>query len=83
MLFTFDMETPILMWMKNTYLPLDMVFVSRSGSVIAVAANTTPFSEELITSGKPAYAVIELNAGVAAEMGITEGSRVEYPAFRH
>lgn len=83
MIFTFEMETPILMWMKNTYIPLDMVFVSRSGAVTAVAANTKPFSEELITSGGPAYAVIELNAGVAAEMGITEGSKVEYSAFRH
>ena len=81
MLFTFDGETPIYMWMKNTFLPLDMVFVSRKGVVTAVAANTTPFSQELISSGGPAYAVIELNAGVASEVGIAEGARVEHPIF--
>lgn len=83
MLFTFDVEMPIHMWMKNTYLPLDMVFVSRTGVVTAVIANTTPFSEELISSGAPAYAVIELNAGVAGELGITEGAKVDHPVFRH
>lgn len=82
MLFTFDEVTPIYMWMKNTYLPLDMVFVSRKGIVTGVAANTTPFSQELISSGAPAYAVIELNAGVAGELGIMEGSKVDHPAFR-
>jgi len=83
MLFTFDEETPIYMWMKNTYLPLDMVFVSRKGVVTGVAANTTPFSQDLISSGAPAHAVIELNAGVASELGIVEGSKVDHPAFRH
>lgn len=83
MLFTFDGETPIFMWMKNTYLPLDMVFVSRLGAVTSIAENAKPFSRELITSGGPAYAVIELNAGVADELGITEGSRVVHPAFRN
>jgi uncharacterized membrane protein (UPF0127 family) len=81
MLFTFDGETPIYMWMKNTYLPLDMVFVSPSGAVMAIAENTTPFSRELISSGAPAYAVIELNAGVAGELGIAQGSKVEHPVF--
>jgi uncharacterized membrane protein (UPF0127 family) len=83
MLFTFDVEMPIHMWMKNTYLPLDMVFVSRAGVVTAVAANTMPFSEELISSGGPAYAVIELNAGVAEELGIAAGASVIHPAFHH
>lgn len=83
MLFTFDGETPIYMWMKNTYLPLDMVFVSRSGAVTAIAENTTPFSRELISSGAPAYAVIELNAGVASELGIAQGSKVAHPVFGH
>jgi uncharacterized membrane protein (UPF0127 family) len=83
MLFTLDGEAPIYMWMKNTYLPLDMVFVSRQGVVTSIAANTTPFSQDLISSGNPAYAVIELNAGVASELGIAEGAKVEHPAFRH
>jgi uncharacterized membrane protein (UPF0127 family) len=60
-----------------------MVFVSRAGVVTAVAANTTPFSEALITSGGPAYAVIELNAGVADELGIAPGASVVHPVFHH
>ena len=83
MLFTFDGETPIYMWMKNTYLPLDMIFVSRTGVVTAITEHTKPFSRDLISSGGPAYAVIELNAGVAGELGIVEGSKIEYPAFRN
>ena len=83
MLFDFKTEQTVNMWMKNTYLPLDMVFVSHAGVVTAVAANTTPFSEELINSGGPAYAVIELNAGVAEELGIAPGASVIHPAFHH
>lgn len=83
MLFTFEGETPIYMWMKNTYLPLDMVFVSRAGVVTAITEHTKPFSLDLISSGSPAYAVIELNAGVAGELGIAEGSRIEHPVFHH
>jgi uncharacterized membrane protein (UPF0127 family) len=82
MLFVFDMESPVAMWMKNTYIPLDMVFVSRHGRVTGVAADTVPMTETVISSNGPAYGVIELNAGVAAQIGLMAGDEVRHPAFR-
>lgn len=81
MLFDFHQITPVMMWMKNTYIPLDMVFVSREGHVTSVAADAKPMSEEIISSGQPAYAVIELNAGVARKIGLAPGDEVRHPAF--
>lgn len=82
MLFDFHTETPIMMWMKNTYIPLDMVFVSKKGVVTRIAADTTPMSEEVIPGGQ-AYAVIELNAGAAKKIGLKPGDAVRHPAFRN
>jgi len=82
MLFDFHDEVPIMMWMKNTYIPLDMVFVSRDGVVTIIAPDTKPMSEETIPGGM-AYGVIELNAGVAAKIGLKPGDTVRHPAFRH
>lgn len=82
MLFDFHAEVPIMMWMKNTYIPLDMVFVSRDGTVTGVAPNTVPMSEETINGGM-AYGVIELNAGAAEKIGLKPGDVVHHPAFRH
>jgi uncharacterized membrane protein (UPF0127 family) len=82
MLFDFHDEVPIMMWMKNTYIPLDMVFVSRDGTVTSVAPNAVPMSEETIPGGM-AYGVIELNAGVAEKIGLKPGDVVHHPAFRH
>jgi uncharacterized membrane protein (UPF0127 family) len=81
MLFDFHTETPVMMWMKNTYIPLDMVFVSRQGRVIHVATDAEPMSERVISSNGPAYAVIELNAGVARKIGLRVGDEVRHPAF--
>jgi uncharacterized membrane protein (UPF0127 family) len=82
MLFDFHDEVPIMMWMRNTYIPLDMVFVSRDGVVTIIAPNTTPMSEETIPGGM-AYGVIELNAGVAEKIGLKPGDTVRHPAFKH
>ncbi|WP_442753719.1 DUF192 domain-containing protein [Methylocystis sp. JAN1] len=82
MLFDFHEETPVMMWMKNTYIPLDMVFVSRHGMVTAIAADTVPMSEATISSDGPAYAVIELNAGTASRIGLKPGDLVRHPAFK-
>ncbi len=82
MLFDFHTETPIMMWMKNTYIPLDMIFVSRKGLVTRIASDTTPMSEAVIDGGE-AYAVIELNAGVARKIGLKPGDAVRHPAFRN
>jgi uncharacterized protein len=82
MLFDFHDEVPIMMWMKNTYIPLDMVFVDRAGTVTRIAPDAVPLSEETIPGGM-AYAVIELNAGAAEKIGLKPGDAVHHPAFRH
>ncbi len=82
MLFDFHTETPVMMWMKNTYIPLDMVFVSKKGVVTRIAEDAKPMSEEIIPGGE-AYAVIELNAGVAKKIGLKPGDSVRHPAFRN
>ncbi|MDP4026185.1 DUF192 domain-containing protein [Methylobacterium sp. NEAU 140] len=82
MLFDFERDAPVTMWMKNTYLPLDMVFIRPDGTVSRVAADTEPLSTAIIPSGGPVLAVLELNAGTAARLGIQAGDRVEHPMFR-
>lgn len=82
MLFDFKREEHVMMWMKNTYIPLDMVFIARTGAVVSVAQNTEPLSERTIPSGGPAYAVLELNGGTAARIGLKAGDRIEHSLFR-
>jgi uncharacterized membrane protein (UPF0127 family) len=82
MLFLYPEEQPIGMWMKNTYIPLDMLFVAADGRVMRVAENATPHSLATISSGRPALGVIELKGGTAAKLGIRAGARVEHPAFK-
>jgi hypothetical protein len=82
MLFDFGQPRPVSMWMKNTYIPLDMIFMSRNGTVTHIAADTEPLSERTISSGPPAFAVLEVNAGVAAKIGLKPGDRVVHPLFR-
>ncbi|MEL6063260.1 MULTISPECIES: DUF192 domain-containing protein [unclassified Methylobacterium] len=82
MLFDFERDEPVTMWMKNTYLPLDMVFIRPDGTVSRIAADTEPLSTAIIPSGSPVLAVLELNAGTAAKLGIQPGDRVEHGMFR-
>jgi hypothetical protein len=81
MLFEFDREAPVSFWMKNTYIPLDMIFIARNGSVTRIAADAEPLSERLIPSGGPCVAVLELNGGAAARIGLKVGDRVRHPFF--
>ena len=81
MLFNFDVEQQVMMWMSNTFLPLDMIFMDRSGKVVSIAANTEPLSEHIIPSVEPAYAVLEVNAGTAARIGLKVGDRVRNEIF--
>ncbi len=81
MLFDFKTERPVDMWMKNTYLPLDMIFISRSGKVVGLAENAEPLSERIISSGAPAYSVLEVNAGAAARIGLKIGDVIKHPLF--
>ncbi|HEY6644730.1 DUF192 domain-containing protein [Povalibacter sp.] len=81
MLFIYPRAQRIAMWMKNTVLPLDMLFVAADGRIIRVAANTRPQSLETVESGADALGVIELNAGIAEKLNIRAGSQVIHPAF--
>ncbi|WP_205789998.1 DUF192 domain-containing protein [Microvirga makkahensis] len=82
MLFDFGRVEPVSMWMQNTYLSLDMLFIRQDGTIARIAANTEPLSTRTISSGEPVLAVLELNAGTAAELGIKPGDRVEHPIFK-
>jgi hypothetical protein len=82
MLFDFAQVQPISMWMQNTYIPLDMLFIRPDGTIARVAENAEPLSTRTIPSGQPVLAVLELNGGTAARLGIKAGDRVEHPLFR-
>lgn len=81
MLFDFQSERQVTMWMKNTYLPLDMVFIDHVGKVVGVAQNAEPLSETVIASDAPASAVLELNAGTAGKIGLKIGDRIAHKMF--
>ena len=81
MLFIYPESQPISMWMKNTYIPLDMLFINAEGRVVKIVASTTPESLDTIDSGQSVRAVIELNAGVAGKLHLRAGSLVIHPAF--
>lgn len=65
-------------WMKNTPSPLDIIFIREDGTIARIAENTVPFSEAQVPSGEPVSAVLELNGGRAAELGIAEGDKVSW-----
>ena len=81
MLFDFGEPEPIFMWMKNTLIPLDMVFINEKGRVTGVAKNTKPLSLDVIPSGAPVLGVLEVTAGTAAKMGIAKGSLIRHRIF--
>jgi uncharacterized membrane protein (UPF0127 family) len=78
MLFIYPGEQPVSFWMKNTLIPLDMLFVRADGSIAHIAHNAVPHDETPIDSGAAVKAVLEVNGGTAAALGIKEGDRVEY-----
>jgi hypothetical protein len=69
------------MWMKNTLIPLDMVFISAEGQVHRIEQNTEPFSTALISSDGAVVGVLELNAGEAEKIGLKRGDKVVYPGL--
>ncbi|HTO41640.1 MAG TPA: DUF192 domain-containing protein [Rhizomicrobium sp.] len=81
MLFVFPRAGQISFWMKNTYLPLDMLFIRADGTVSSIAAHTKPRTLDPVPSTEPVKAVLELNAGRAAELGIVEGAQVQSSIF--
>ncbi|PYE42612.1 hypothetical protein DFI02_106185 [Rhizobium sp. PP-F2F-G20b] len=80
MFFDFGQTRQVMMWMKNTFLPLDMLFVSKDGKVETIHENAVPHSESIIDSRVPVAYVVELNAGVAKTLSITPGAHVELPS---
>lgn len=81
MLFDFKTTEPVTMWMQNTYIPLDMLFIRADGAIARIAQNTEPLSTRLIPSGSPVLAVLELNAGTAARIVAKAGDKVEHALF--
>lgn len=79
MLFVYERDQRIAMWMKNTPLPLDMLFLHRDGTVESIATRTVPFSERTVRSRGDVRAVLELNAGTADRLGVAPGDRVVHP----
>ena len=83
MLFDFHAPQTVSFWMKNTLIPLDIIFINPDGRIEAIAANAKPLSEDLIPSGGPILAVLELRGGRAAEIGAQIGDSVHERMFTH
>jgi len=81
MLFLYRRDQVVTMWMANTFLPLDMLFIERDGTIVRIQANTIPQSREIISSRKRVRAVLELNAGTARRLGISPGDKVIHERF--
>ncbi|MDA9439842.1 hypothetical protein XH98_12015 [Bradyrhizobium sp. CCBAU 51745] len=81
MLFDFNPEQEVSMWMKNTYVSLDMIFIRADGRILRITENTEPLSTKIISSKGPARAVLEVVAGTAQKYGIRPGDRVGHPLF--
>jgi uncharacterized membrane protein (UPF0127 family) len=81
MLFVYPRSGEIQMWMKNTLIPLDMIFIARDGTIARIAERTVPLSLQTIAAGEPVLAVLEVNGGTASRLGIGPGDRVLHRAF--
>ncbi len=81
MLFIYEAPTSVAFWMRNTLIPLDMVFIDPTGRVAKVHSNAIPLDETPIFGGDGILAVLEINGGLAETMGIGLGTVVQHPAF--
>ena len=79
MLFDFSAEQSVSMWMRNTYISLDMLFAGANGIIHNIAARTEPFSEKMIDAGGPTRFVLEVAGGTARRLGIKPGDRMLVP----
>ena len=77
MIFPYSPPQPVGFWMRNTFIPLDMIFIRADGTIARIAT-ATPHSLESVSSPEPVVAVLEIGGGRAAELGIREGDRVSY-----
>ena len=81
MLFDFHRDQEVGFWMRNTYIPLDMIFIRSDGRIMRIAENTEPLSEKIVPSTTPVRGVLEVIAGTARKLGIAVGDRVAHPIF--
>ena len=81
MLFDFKQDQDVAFWMKNTYIPLDMIFIRGNGTILRIEENATPLSTKNIPSGGPVRAVLEVIGGTARKLGISAGDHVAHPIF--
>ena len=81
MLFDFGEPRPVSMWVKNTYIPLDMLFIRADGTIAYIAENTTPKSLDTVGITEPVLAVLELAGGTAKKLGIRTGDKVYHRLF--
>jgi uncharacterized membrane protein (UPF0127 family) len=81
MLFDYKQPTMATMWMRNTLIPLDMLFVDAQGRIVNIRERAVPQSDDVIAAAAPVRAVIELNGGTAARLGIEPGDKVQHPIF--
>ena len=81
MLFVFEGDAPRSFWMKNTPLPLDILFINSDGKIVSIARNTVPYSLASIPSAAPANYVLEVNAGFSSKHGIVAVSQVTLPVL--
>ena len=81
MLFIFDQPERIQMWMKNTLIPLDMLFIDAEGRIDSIAENTQPMSLKILSAKKPVIAVLEIAGGLATKNGIKAGAIMKHPTF--
>jgi uncharacterized membrane protein (UPF0127 family) len=81
MLFDFGEPQQVAMWMRNTFIPLDILFIEADGRIRRIARNAEPLSDKVIASGGPVTAVLELRGGLTSERGIEPGDRVVHPLF--
>ena len=79
MIFPMDPPRRASFWMKNTPIPLDIIFIRAAGTIESIAADTIPYSLDQVPSGEPVAAVLEIAGGRAAELGISEGDSVSWP----
>jgi uncharacterized membrane protein (UPF0127 family) len=81
MLFDYKQPTMATMWMRNTLIPLDMLFVDAQGRIVNIHERAVPQSDDVIAAAGPVRAVIELNGGTAEHLGIVPGDKVQHAIF--
>ena len=81
MLFDFGRTKQVMMWMENTPRSLDMIFIRSDGTVAHIARNTKPFSRDIVSTNIPVSHVLELNAGMALQIGLEVGDRIRHRFF--